>query len=52
MENKLDIELASLTDDELLELYNIIEEHREYLDSCILTIEEETMEEKENESTT
>lgn len=51
MENKLDMELASLTDEELLELYNMIEEHRTYLDSSIITLEEDTEEEEEDEST-
>lgn len=52
MKKILDEELKKLTDDELLELYKIIEEHRTYLDSSILTIEEETTEEeKEDEPT-
>lgn len=51
MENKLDMELASLTDEELLELYNMIDEHRAYLDSSIITLEEDPEEEDEDEST-
>lgn len=43
METKLDIELASLTDSELLELYGMIEEHRAFLEGSILEyIEEQT----------
>ena len=43
METKLDIELASLTDSELLELYGMIEEHRAFLEGSILEyVEEQT----------
>ncbi len=44
MESKLDIELASLTDNELLELYGLIEEHRAFLDGSVLEYVEETTE--------
>ena len=50
MEKKLDIELAGLTDEELLELFNVVEEHRAYLDSSVLVIEEDKEEENEDES--
>ena len=43
MESKLDIELASLTDSELLELYGLIEEHRAFLEGSILEYVEETV---------
>lgn len=54
MNKKIDLELAGLSNDELLELYNIVEEHRAYLEKSIINIEEETEEkeeEKKNEST-
>lgn len=44
MESKLDIELASLTDNELLELYGLIEEHRTFLEGSILEYVEESTE--------
>lgn len=54
MNKKLDGELASLSDDELLELYNEIEAHRAYLETNIIDLEEEKTEkeeEKKNGST-
>lgn len=53
MNKKLDVELTSLSDDELLELYNNIEKHRIYLEESIINLEEEkekSKEEKKNES--
>ncbi len=51
MEKELDKELASLTDEELLELFELVEEHRVYLDSNVLDPEDtETEEDKGDES--
>lgn len=49
MESKLDIELASLTDNELLELYGLIEEHRAFLEGSILEYVEETVDNSSND---
>ena len=57
MQKRIDIELAGLPNEELLELYKKIEEHLAYLESNILTVEEESEdedtaeEENEDEST-
>lgn len=50
MENEVILEFSDLTDDELLELFGKVEEHRKYLDSSILVVEEES-EEESDEST-
>ena len=42
MNNKIDLELMKLTDEELLELFAMIENHIKYLDSSIIELEEET----------
>lgn len=49
MESKLDIELASLTDNELLELYGLIEEHRAFLEGSILEYVEEAVDNSSND---
>ena len=49
MESKLDIELASLTDSELLELYGLIEEHRAFLEGSILEYVEEAVDNSSND---
>ena len=49
MESRLDIELASLTDSELLELYGLIEEHRAFLEGSILEFVEETIDATKND---
>lgn len=49
MESKLDIELASLTDSELLELYGLIEEHRSFLEGSILEYVEEAVDNSSND---
>jgi len=53
MNKNLDLELAGLNDEELLELFNKIEEHRAYLEASIIDLAEEKKdeEEKKNEST-
>lgn len=50
MNKKIDLELANLSNDDVLELYKTIEEHRDYLEKSIINIEEEDeTEEKEEE---
>lgn len=53
MNKNLDLELAGLNDEELLELFNKIEEHRAYLEASIIDLADEKKdeEEKKNEST-
>lgn len=42
MNKNIDFELANLNNEELLELYKIIEEHRDYLEKSIIVLEEES----------
>lgn len=46
----MDLELMKLTDEELLELYVMIENHIKYLDSSIIELEDVESEGNENES--
>lgn len=48
MNKNIDLELANLNNEELLELYKMIEEHRDYLEKSIIVLEEES-EDKEEE---
>ena len=50
MDNKVDLELMKLTDEELLELYVMIENNIKYLDSSIIELEDVESEGNENES--
>lgn len=49
MNKKIDLEMTSLSDEDVLELYKKIEEHRDYLEKNIINIDDEQEENNEKE---
>lgn len=52
MESNIDLELNGLSDQEVLELYELVEEHLKYLDSSVLVVEDEVEESEGTEDGT